>query len=133
MKELSKHAEQPHSRPAQAKRHHAASCVYNRHARRWEAHFGDLGEDARRRMAALLRTSDEFGTQLQLSAMIAPAKWREPVLPCPVPLRPFQTEQHDYIDPEGATTMLVIDVNARPGRPVHHWWLSAEPPMGHAP
>jgi len=111
----------------------AGSCVYNRHAGRWEAHFGDLGEDARRRLAALLRTAAEFGTQLQLSAVIAPDEWREPVLQWPIPLRPFQTEQHDYIDPGGTATMLVIDVNAKPGGPVHHWWLSAEPPMGTHP
>jgi Subtilisin inhibitor-like len=111
----------------------AECCVYNRGAGQWEAHFGDLDEDARRRLAALLHTADEFGTQLHLSAVTAPNEWREPVLRWPIPLRPYQTEQHAYIDPDGATTMLVIDVNAEPGGPVYHWWLSAEPPMGTHP
>jgi hypothetical protein len=111
----------------------AGCCVYNRMADRWEAHVGDLDDDARQRLAALLRAADEFGTRLRLDAVVAPNEWREPVLRWPIPLDPYETEQYDYIDPDGASTMLVIDVCESPGGPTYHWWLSAEPPMGTHP
>jgi hypothetical protein len=111
----------------------AECCVYNRYAKTWELRLGDLGADALGRLAALLRAAQEHGTNLGLSAIIAPHAWRDPALTWPVPLGPFQTDHGDIIDPSGASTMLVIDVNAGPNGPAQQWWLAAEPPLGTHP
>src|SRR5262249_23851947 len=42
-------------------------------------------------------------------------------------------EQHGFVEPANADTMLVVDVRYLPGGPSHQWWLSAEPPRGTHP
>lgn len=100
------------------------------------SYIGDLSEGSRRRLGALFEAAERYGTELELGVSLPPVPWYEPVLaqPVPVPGRPGGSdEDHGFVEPANVDTMLVTDVQHVPGGPIHHWWLSAEPPRGTHP
>jgi hypothetical protein len=102
---------------------------WNDMRRTWYLQFADLGRATRDGLRVLFDVADEFDIPLELSLERPGGDWRGPVLAQPARIG----APRGAIHPEGADTLLVLEVQRDHHEPTHLWWIAGEPAIGTHP